>query len=110
MNSDIRNILRSLSITGNYHGYLYIIVACELILQDETRLHHIMSEVYPEVAKICRCETHSVERNIRTVIFLIWKNQKEQLCEIAGYPLASPPTVSQFLSILTSYIKITANK
>ena len=109
MNDYIRDMLRSLSVTGNYHGYIYIMVACELILEDETRLFSIMNKVYARVAEICNCEMHSVERNIRTVIFQIWNNQRARLCEIAGYSLSCPPTVSEFLAILTSYARITAN-
>lgn len=110
MNGNIRGVLRSLSVTGNYQGYIYVIIACELILQDETRLHNIMNEVYAQVAKTCNCPLHCVERNIRTVIFLVWNKQRQQLCEIAGYTLTCPPTVSEFLSILTSYIKLTAGE
>ena len=51
LNGNIRGVLRSLSVTGNYQGYIYIIIACELILQDETRLQNIMNEVYAQVAK-----------------------------------------------------------
>ena len=110
MNSILRDILRSLSVTGNYRGYSNVLIACELILEDEERLHNIMKDVYASVAKACHCEIYSVERNIRTVIFLAWRNQRKRLCEIAGYNLSSPPTVSEFLSILTSYVKITVDK
>lgn len=108
MQSDIRNILRELSITGNYKGYVYILTACELILEDETRLHSIMRDVYFEVAKIHGCKVQNIERTIRTVIFHVWKNQRVKLCKIAGYTLLSPPKVSEFLSIIVNYIRVTA--
>lgn len=110
MNAITRDILRTLSITVNYRGYRYILIACELIYDDETKLYNVTKDIYCEIAKICNCKVHSVERNIRTVIFQAWARSRERFKEIAGYPLLTPPTVSEFLSMVTSYAKATAGK
>lgn len=105
MEKTVRDILRSLSITSNYCGYTYTLIACKLILENETRLHHITKEVYAKVAEIQNCNMYKVERNIRTVIFIMWERQREQFYIIAGHKPSTPPTVSEFLSILTNYIR-----
>ena len=110
MNTDFRDIMRSLSITANYRGYRYTIVACKLILEDETKLYSITKTVYAETAVICECKTHSIERNIRTVIYLAWNQRRAMLNEIAGYTLPAPPTVSEFLAMITDYVRIQQKK
>ncbi len=105
MESQIHELLHSLSITRNYIGYEYIITACKLILMNESLLHSVMKSVYPPVAEAFGCNTHNIERNIRTVIFHAWKYRRERFSEIAGYPLSAPPTVSEFLAILCNCVK-----
>lgn len=110
MNAITREVLQSLSITGNYRGFLYTVIACELIYDNETKLHNVTQDIYCEIAEICGCRVHTVERNIRTIIFHAWQEQRELLCEIAGVTLTAPPSVSEFLSIISNYVKLKTNK
>ena len=103
----IKELLHSLGITGKYRGYTYTMIACELALEDETRLYCITSEVYNRIASECECGKASVERNIRTVIMKAWKLRRERLVEMAGLPLSAPPTVSDFIDYLITYIQRT---
>lgn len=105
MNTTVKEILRSLSVTGNYRGHLYTVIACELIFDDETKLYNVTRDIYEEVAIICSCKVHNIERNIRTIIYRIWRKQRARLNEIAGHTLSEPPSVSEFLAIITSYAR-----
>lgn len=104
METKIREALHSLSISGNYKGYFITILACKLIIEDETRLYNIMNNVYLAVSKAFNCNLDNVERNIRTIIYRAWTLQRERLNEIAGYTLIEPPIVSEFLAFLSSYV------
>ncbi len=108
MNLTIKELLSSLSITGKYKGYQFTIIACELILEDEMRLYSVAKDLYPIVAERCNCNytyINSIERNIRTVMFKAWDNSRDRFLEIAGYDMEEPPTTTQFLGILVSYIQ-----
>lgn len=103
----IKELLHSLGITGKYKGYIFATIACELVLEDETRLYHITYEVYSEIAKRYGCHEASVERNIRTIIYKAWDLRRERFIEVAGIPLTEPPTVSDFIDYLATYIQRT---
>lgn len=101
----IGNVLRPMGITRNYRGYQQVIVAIRLVIEDESRLQSITKEVYSRVAEECNCPVLTVERNIRTLIFRAWSVNREYLCEIAGFPLTAPPSVSEFIDIMATYIQ-----
>ena len=105
MKTIIENILNSLNISRRYLGYRLTVYAVTLVLENENRLLHIVKEVYAPTAKMANCSIYCVERNIRTVIFIAWNNNREFLNEIAGAKLSVPPTVSEFIDILSQYIK-----
>ena len=104
MKYNIEETLTKLGIKRTYHGYYLILNAVLLILEDETRLLKVTDEIYKPVSKICNCSLASVERNIRTVIYRIWKHNREELNEINGYELDAPPMVSEFIDMLSMYI------
>lgn len=98
----ISSFLRSLGITRNYFGYFFTLYAAQLACEDEMRLANITRDIYRPVAERFSCQAHCVERNIRTVIYLAWRNNRDLLCRLAGYELSAPPSVSRFIDILTS--------
>lgn len=104
MKTIIYNHLHQLGITGNYIGHKQASIAVQLALEDENRLQSITHEIYEVVAERCGCNVKSVERNIRTVIFRAWRTNREQLIQMAGFPLTAAPTVSQFIDILATHI------
>lgn len=107
---DVYDILRQLGITHNYCGYRNTVAAVELVLEDEKRLEAVTKEVYYETSLKCGCKWSSVERNIRTAVKRAWSVNPELLKEIAGFPLKRPPTASEFIEIIASYIKRTEEK
>ena len=57
-----------------------------------------------ETAEHFECNWTAVERNIRTAVSRAWSVNPDLLCQMAGYPLESEPTSSQFIEIISSYI------
>lgn len=100
----VQNILRRFGVTKCYKGYKYTIYAIHLVLADEDRLGAITKEVYMVTASHFGCKWTAVERNIRTVVARAWNVNPGLLSQLAGYPLTHPPTSSQFIEILSSYV------
>lgn len=105
MKSEIQKLLNELSINGKYRGYFVTMIACELLLEDEMLLFSVARDLYPKVAERCGYKGQTLERNIRTVIYRAWENSRERLVEIAGYNMTVPPTVTEFLGILVSFLQ-----
>ena len=94
--------LIGLGATMRYRGYNQAICAAELAITDTENLTLISKRIYPTVAKLYGAPQYVVERNIRTLIDVIWKTNPDGLCLIAGCPLPRKPTVSDFISILAN--------
>ncbi len=58
--------------------------------------------LYPDVAKQYRTKWKSVERNIRTVGDIIWRENRPLLEQLAHRPLAEKPRNAQLLAILAA--------
>ena len=99
----VQDILRSLGITRCYKGFKHTEYAICLAIQDESRLEAITKEIYMETATHFECNWTAVERNIRTAVSRAWSVNPDLLCQMAGYPLESEPTSSQFIEIISSY-------
>ena len=100
----VQDILRSFVITRCYKGFKHTEYAICLAIQDESRLEAITKEIYMETAAHFECNWTAVERNIRTAVSRAWSVNPDLLCQMAGYPLESEPTSSQFIEIISSYI------
>ena len=55
----------------------------------------------------CGCSWAAVERNIRTTVQRVWRINPQGLIKMAGYPLAEPPTASDFIEIVAHYLRRT---
>ena len=100
----VQDTLRLFGITRCYKGFMHTAYAIDLAVCDESRLEAVTKEIYMETASYFNCKWTAVERNIRTAVARAWKINRPLLCEMAGYPLISPPTASEFIEILASYI------
>jgi hypothetical protein len=105
MKIKIKELLRYLGCTGNYRGYHQVAYACELIDKDENLLLKVTLELYPKVGEKYSCKSINVERNIRTIIKHIWEKYPERLIEIARCDLDYPPTSTEFLDYLVTYVQ-----
>jgi len=104
-----KSVLHQLGISKSYSGYDYILYAFELIEQDENVLTGITKILYIEIAREFHTSHTCVERNIRKVIEVIWKNQQSNhalLLKIFGsHFLESKPSNKEFLELLYAYIQ-----
>jgi len=96
--------LSNLGVFANYTGYFHAVYALELSLQEPHRLQYVGKELYPEMAKHFKTSITCIERNIRTICSVAWKNNAALLSEMAGYPLSKKPSNSEFLAIILAYI------
>lgn len=105
LTANIYSILYKLGVTANSIGFFHTAYAVRLtVKQPETQLL-VTKWLYPEVAKHYRSNWRAVERNIRRAVATAWKTNPEFLCEMAQHPLSCRPTSSQFLSILSAYLR-----
>lgn len=102
--AEIYNTLYRLGITAKYRGFFHASYAVSLVVRQPERLLMVTKWLYPEVAKQYRTNWGCVERNIRTIAELAWRNNRAYLEELAHVPLNKKPTPSQFLGILAGYI------
>ena len=100
----IQDCLRPFGITRCYKGFKHTAYAIYLAVQDESRLAAVTREIYMETAAHFDCEWTAVERNIRTAVARAWKLNRPLLGKIAGYPLETEPTASEFIEIIANYI------
>lgn len=97
-------ILRALGISRSFLGYSITLMAVQLVLEDECRLQHFKHEVLTPIANALQTKPANIERNIRTVIQNAWQTEPHNLSIIARYELTQPPTVIEFIDILSGYI------
>ena len=98
--------LLHLGITMRYKGYSQTIFAVEMALADPESLTLVSKRIYPEVGKRFGVSWRVAERNIRTVVDLIWELNPEGLSCIAGYELRRKPTTSDFISIMVNDVNL----
>ncbi|MFR4627453.1 MAG: sporulation initiation factor Spo0A C-terminal domain-containing protein [Dorea formicigenerans] len=73
---DIEQLLRTLGASPVYAGFTPAVTALQYVLADQQLLTSLTTRLYPKVAESCEIALPCVERNIRTMIAVIWeKNQ-----------------------------------
>lgn len=95
-------LLCRLGVTANYIGFSQMAYALQLCAEDHTRLLLVTKLVYPDVARYFHTNGAAVERNLRTVGGIIWRESRPLLETLAHRPLVQKPGTSQLLAILTS--------
>ena len=105
MKAIIEATLKSFGLSCFYRGFPCITHAILLVVQDESRLDKVMSDVYAPTAFALCMDVRHVERNIRTVVQRAWQVDKDRLSLIAGYKLDGQPSASQFIEIIANYVR-----
>ncbi len=77
-------------------GYKMIVFAVELAVEDEDRLLCAQQHLYKPIARELDCNTHCVERNIRTAINHAWRNNPDYLSRLARFRLTQPLPLFNF--------------
>ena len=103
--TELQSLLRTLGITANLRGFRYLKRATELAIEDPDCLLNIGKLIYNTVAQEFETTPKCVERNIRTLVALIWNKGDRSLLEHIAYtPLRKKPNNAAFISILVSYL------
>lgn len=100
----VQRLLLQLGATPNYTGFRYCVDAVCLTLEDDQRLLLITKQIYLEIAVRYHTTGMAVERNIRTIIDVVWKTNPSLLQQLAGCPLSSRPCPGQFIAYLSSWL------
>lgn len=93
-------LLHCLGATVNYTGFYQMAYALRLCAEQQDRLLSVTKLVYPDVAKRFHTNWQAVERNLRTVGNVIWRENRPRLEELARRPLNQKPATTQLLAIL----------
>ncbi|MGN1142806.1 MAG: sporulation initiation factor Spo0A C-terminal domain-containing protein [Oliverpabstia sp.] len=96
----IYGIIRKLGVTSKYKGYFFVADAIELAMNSQGKPILITKDIYPYLARKYKTTPMNIEHNIRTVINVCWETNKAGMDEIAGYPLTSKPTNSEFIDMI----------
>ena len=99
----IQEVLRQFGITHRYKGLEHVAFAIELAVANSTRLEAVIKEIYMQTAAHYGCRWTAVERNIRTVSTRAWQVNPQALSKLAGYPLSTAPTASEFIEIFANF-------
>ena len=99
-------LLRTLGASGTLVGFRYAVYMVNRIIEDEDMLLLITKCLYPETARYFGVKACSVERSLRTLISACGKRTNTSIFEtIAGRPVNCMPTNSEFLDMVSSYLK-----
>lgn len=104
-NTEIYDLLYRLGVTANYTGFFHMAYAVSLCAEQPDRLLLVTKWLYPEVAKQYKTSWKAVERNIRTVNDIVWRENRPLLEELAHRRLEQKPRISQLLSILAASLE-----
>ncbi len=102
MYTEIYDLLYQLGVTANYTGFFHTAYAVSLCAEQPDRLLLVTKWLYPEVAKQYHTNWKAVERNIRTVSDIIWRENRPLLERLARRTLSERPRTTQLLAILAS--------
>lgn len=100
---EIYDLLYRFGISADSIAFFHTAYAVRLAVEQPQMLLLVTKWLYPEVAKQYRTNWRAVERNIRRVVAIAWKNDPALLSKLARAPLSSRPAPAQFLSILAAY-------
>lgn len=98
--NEVHDLLYRFGVTASYVGFFHTSYAVWLYVQQPQRILMTTKWLYPEVAKQYNTTWKAVERNVRTVISVAWRNNPELMMQIARRPLQCKPNAAQFISIL----------
>ena len=101
----IEGTLIKLSILPHHCGFKYLLSAILYYLKSSEEHIAVTKVIYPDIAKKYNATPEKVERCIRHVIDYSWKHSGRKCFEAAGCPMEKKPTNSQFISLLSEYIK-----
>ncbi|MCD8124131.1 MAG: sporulation initiation factor Spo0A C-terminal domain-containing protein [Lachnospiraceae bacterium] len=105
---ETRQLLLRLGASPRYAGFGYTACAVSLSLKEWPRCPSLTKEIYPRVACYYHVSPCCVDRNIRTLINVLWREDADLLRRAAACPLPEKPSCGAFLAILTERLALSA--
>ena len=103
---EMQSILKEFGLNSSYLGAKYLEHALKMAVEREDALTDISKHLYVDTAKNFNTSASCVERDIRTVIKIIWERGDRSCIEkITGYTGQSCPTNSEFIRCMVSYFR-----
>lgn len=103
----ISKLLNKMGITASIKGYHFIRKGVMMVIENEDAILSMTKGLYPDIAKEYNTTAGKVERAMRHAIETAWKRTgKEVYSELAGYSPIEKPTNSQFIAIMSEYLRI----
>ena len=100
-----QKVLRQLGVNGSYLGFYYIAFGIAKSIENPELLTYICKGLYAEIAEHFHVNTKNVERNIRTIVSIIWEHgDRELLNKIFGKVLTDKTKNVEFMDALSHYI------
>lgn len=101
--------LRRLGISGRLRGCTYLAYMLGRSVPDSEQLRLITKHLYPETGRRFGATPGSVERDVRFAICKSWdRGGRATLEHMADAPLARRPPATEFLHIVSDYIRRTS--
>ena len=102
---EIQKTLLQLGAKQSYMGYKFIVYGVLNTINDINCLKYISKSLYVDIARKYNTTWQCVERNIRTVVSVIWKtSDQETLKIVCGNRIIQKPKNKEFFIILADYI------
>ena len=106
---DAERLLRLLGVSGKLSGFYFAVYMLEQVQEKPECVLLITKRLYRQTAQHFNTTTNCVERNLRTLVQACWRQpDHSMLDQIAGCPLSQPPTNTQFIDMLASYLRKSA--
>lgn len=102
---EVMQRFETLGIPPGYRGTRQAACAVALALREPDSLRLVTKRLYPAVARALHDTPAEVERNIRTLLKVLWEQNPQPLRTLAGSPLPCRPTASQFLAFAAAYMQ-----
>ena len=105
MEAKIDEMLYRLGANKAYIGFRYVVNCVKMIVEDE-ELQYYAKIPYTDTAAKYKTTAGCVERDIRTIVILIWeKGNRGLLNEVARRELKLRPKSKEFLAIMAEYMR-----
>lgn len=108
--SRTRTLLRELGVPEHLTGYLYLVEAVVLAVQEPGYLRRVTSGLYPAVAKICDTTPSRAERAMRHAIETAWSRcDLDTLFHYFGNtvsPVRGKPVNSEFIARVSNAVRL----
>lgn len=100
-----QRVLRKLGVNGSYTGFYYMAYGIVEDIKDPELSSYICKGLYTTIAEHFHVSISNVERNIRTIVDIIWEHgDRKLLNEIFDKELSRKPKNAEFVDALSQYI------